>query len=263
MKDFNCNKAFSRNIGFLAKEEQSILSKTSIAVAGAGGDGGLLSERLIRFGIGSIILADPEVFEIENSNRQFAANSKTMGMNKAAAVGAELALINPSVGIRIFSEGINEVNIVEFVSSADVIIDEIEFTIPELSVMLAREARKQKKFLFTGANVGWGASVFCFAPDGMTFEEHFCYDEASKTIDPLKYVKKVPCYFETEMLQRVLSNEISIPTVSSSVGLVASFVSMMIILMLTKKKMPPISPNFFHYDPVDSDLSLGVIYDHL
>ena len=43
---------FSRNRGLVSPEEQTILANTSIAMIGTGGDGGLLAERLVRFGIG-------------------------------------------------------------------------------------------------------------------------------------------------------------------------------------------------------------------
>lgn len=247
----NREKAFSRNIGFLTKDEQQKIFNLSIGIAGAGGDGGLLSERLLRFGVGKILLADPEDFEIENVNRQFAANSKNIGINKAVAVGSELQLINPQAKVVVFSDGITEDNVCEFISNADVIVDEIEFTIPRLSVMLAREARRQNKYLFTGANIGWGASIICFAPDGMTFEEFFMYDEKEETIDAKRYAKEIPPYFDATMLEDVLAGKISIPTISSAVGLVASMLSTSLILFIAGKKDPIIAPEFIHFDMLE------------
>jgi tRNA A37 threonylcarbamoyladenosine dehydratase len=43
-------KMFRRNIGFLTEEDQKKVSQLSAGIAGAGGDGGLLAERLVRFG---------------------------------------------------------------------------------------------------------------------------------------------------------------------------------------------------------------------
>ncbi|HPX94506.1 MAG TPA: ThiF family adenylyltransferase [Candidatus Moranbacteria bacterium] len=241
------DKMFSRNIGFLTEEEQAKISQLSVGIAGAGGDGGLLAERLVRFGVNRIILADPEVFEIENINRQFAAYTDTIGSNKAAAVANELRRINPKAEIVTF-EGVSRENVREFVSMADLIIDEIEFSIPSLSVMLAREARKQRKYVFMGANIGWGASSLCFAPDGMKFEEFFAYNEETKEIDATRYAKQVPSYFDRGMLMDVLEGKISIPSISSAVGLVASLLSSSIILFWTGKKNPRIVPEFLHYD---------------
>ena len=47
---------FSRNIGLISEKGQELLADTCIAIAGVGGDGGLLAERLVRFGIGKLIM---------------------------------------------------------------------------------------------------------------------------------------------------------------------------------------------------------------
>jgi len=45
---------FFRNGGLINETEQNILRRSSVAIAGVGGVGGLLAERLIRIGIGRI-----------------------------------------------------------------------------------------------------------------------------------------------------------------------------------------------------------------
>jgi molybdopterin/thiamine biosynthesis adenylyltransferase len=251
-------ESFGRNIGFLTHEEQEKISKLSIAIAGAGGDGGLLAERLVRFGIGKILLADPENFELNNINRQFAAHTDNMSANKARVVSRFLKAINPRLQMQIFDEGVTAENVVEFVSQAEIIVDEIEYTVPELSVMLAREARKQGKLLFMGANVGWGASIFCFHPEGMTFEEYFEYDEQAKSINPKKYVNSIPDYIDQEMLGNVLAGEMPMPSLSSSVALVAALLSSRIILAAAKNIEPQFVPKVFQFDAFDLKVIEGV-----
>ena len=145
---------FSRNAGLISESEQEKLFQTTVAIAGAGGDGGLLAERLVRFGIGKIILADPEVFEPANINRQFASGVKNFWRNKAEAVAEELLKINPAISVTVYSNGITQENVNEIVSAADVVVDEIEYSLPYLSVMLHKEARAQHKHVFMGANMG-------------------------------------------------------------------------------------------------------------
>ncbi len=53
------DQSFVRNIGIFTEAEQERLRNTTIAVAGVGGVGGLLVERLVRLGIGNIRLTDP------------------------------------------------------------------------------------------------------------------------------------------------------------------------------------------------------------
>ena len=251
MKNINSNIFFSRNKGLISETEQEQLRRTTIAIAGAGGDGGLLAERLVRFGIEKLILADPESFEPANINRQFAANQKNIGKNKAEAVADELLLINPNLKVIFYKEGITKENVAEIINAADIIIDEIEYSLPALSVMVHRETRKQNKYLFMGANIGWGASIFCFSPNGETFENHFEYNEADATINPLCYMKKKPGCIKDELLQSVLSGNIPMPSLSSSVGLVASVMANEIILFITGKRKPLIVPRFLFIDLFD------------
>jgi tRNA A37 threonylcarbamoyladenosine dehydratase len=58
VKNFD-SEIFSRNIGILTEAEQEKLHQTTVGVAGVGGIGGFLSERLIRMGIGRLKITDP------------------------------------------------------------------------------------------------------------------------------------------------------------------------------------------------------------
>jgi len=245
---------FSRNQGLLTGKDQQLLANTCIAIAGAGGDGGLLAERLIRLGIGKILLADPEVFEPANINRQFASNANSMGQNKAIAVARELRLINPAAEIQVYTHGITRENIAAFVGQADIVVDEIEYSLPTLSVLLHQEARSQNKHVFMGANIGWGASMFCFSPDALSFEEHFEYCEEKGTINALKYLKEIPSYFSQETREAILSGEMHMPTIAPAVSLVAAMMSTAIVLFITKKQLPVLAPEFICFDLFEDSL---------
>jgi tRNA A37 threonylcarbamoyladenosine dehydratase len=62
------------------------LAKSIVAIAGAGTDGGLLAERLVRTGVGEIRLADPDTFNVTNLNRQFGADQRTRGQDKTSVL---------------------------------------------------------------------------------------------------------------------------------------------------------------------------------
>lgn len=247
---------FLRNLGLISEKEQNILKKTSIGIAGTGSDGGLLAERLVRFGIGKILLADPDCFEKDNINRQFGANFKSLGKNKAEVIGKELKLINPTLKLIIFKEGVTKENVKKFVKESNVIVDEIDYMRPEISVMLNQEARKQGKYVFMGANIGWGVSIFCFSPKGISFEKYFQYNPQNHEINLLQYVKKIPNYFDKKLVKDVLSKKRAIPNVSSSVGLVASLLSSEIILFLLKKKRPIVVPKFIFFDAFERKIEI-------
>jgi len=245
------NELFARNKGLVSSEDQQRLWETCILIAGTGGDGGLLSERLARTGIGHLILADPEAFEPNNINRQYGANRLTIGVNKAIAVAKELALINPSMKITVCTEGVTAENVTGLVRQADLVVDEIEYTMPATSVLLHRTARQQGKHVFMGANIGWGASIFCFPPEGQTFEQHFSYNEENGTINPLAYMREKPSYITSDFADEVLAGIVSMPAVAASVSLTAAILASEITWFITGKRKPVTVPQFISIDLFD------------
>lgn len=52
------SEIYARNIGIFTEAEQDKLRHSTIAIAGVGGVGGLLAERLIRLGVGRLKITD-------------------------------------------------------------------------------------------------------------------------------------------------------------------------------------------------------------
>lgn len=77
------DEAFCRNLGLISPTEQQRLRNSRVAIAGMGGVGGIDMVALARMGIGKFTIADPDVFEIRNSNRQYGAMRSTNGQAKA------------------------------------------------------------------------------------------------------------------------------------------------------------------------------------
>ena len=72
---------FVRNIGLLSEEDQGRIERSRVAVAGAGGVGGVHLLTLARLGVGRFSIADFDTFEPVNVNRQFGAMASTCGRN--------------------------------------------------------------------------------------------------------------------------------------------------------------------------------------
>ena len=64
------DEAFKANRGLISEEEQEKLRNCRVAIAGMGGVGGIHLVTLARLGIGKFTIADPDVFEVANFNRQ-------------------------------------------------------------------------------------------------------------------------------------------------------------------------------------------------
>lgn len=238
-------RAVERNLGFFSEEEQEILSNSTVAIAGAGGDGGMLAIQLARLGVGNFRLADPDPFEEENLNRQAACTTATIGENKAVAVGGYIQSINPHARVDAYTEGITPDNAEEFVKGADLLIDETEFTIHAIGVRLARAAREEGVANLQVLNVGFGAQVTAYSPDdrkhsferrlGLTNEMPI--EEVAETdVDIDRWLAYVPKYVDREVFEQVARGEKSAPSVAPGVAMAASVGATQAVLHLLNKK---------------------------
>jgi molybdopterin-synthase adenylyltransferase len=96
---FDYGEFTTRNIGFVSMEEQARLRAACIFICGVGGMGGAAFMGLVRAGVGRFVIADVDVFEVSNLNRQVFANAQTLGGQKAESAAAAAREINPNVQI--------------------------------------------------------------------------------------------------------------------------------------------------------------------
>lgn len=255
---------FERNSGFLNATEQSKLQDATVSIAGVGGDGALVAVELARMGVGSFRLADPDPFEIENSNRQAVCNESTIGVNKAQAVGDYLNAINPDANIELFKDGITRDNTEDFVHGANLVIDETEFTYTALGVMLHRATRPRKIPVLTALNLGFGAMVTTYHPEGRTLERQLGFTER----DSLDYIAKayvsisrwlpyLPTYGDLKVLEKVASGEKSAPSISPGVAIAAGVAATEAFLNIVgtdnKRRKPIYAPKVRVMDAMSGD----------
>lgn len=256
---------FERNLGFLSEAEQETLHKSTVAIAGAGGDGGMLAVQLARMGVGELRLADPDPFEIENINRQAVCTDQTIGVNKAEAVAEYLREINPAAKVKAYADGITPENTAEFVAGTSLVIDETEFTMHALGIMLAREARKRELSVLTALNIGFGAMVTTFRPQGLKLENMLGFDEkepldeiAEKPVSLERWLPYLPNYIDLAVFEKVAKGEKSAPSIAPGVALAASIGSTQAFLNIVgsgnKRPKPVTAPKALVIDPMSMDL---------
>lgn len=124
---FSYDEAFSRNIGWVTTNEQEILRNKRIAIAGMGGVGGVHLLTLARLGVGAFNIADFDVFDIANFNRQAGASMSSLGKSKAEVMAALAKGINPDLDIKIFPQGIGKDNLSDFFTDVDLYVDCLDF----------------------------------------------------------------------------------------------------------------------------------------
>lgn len=242
---------FSRNLGIMSEEEVSKLHNTTIAIAGCGCIGGFSAELLARMGIGKLILADPDTFDVSNINRQCAATHNSVGQMKAKALKTHLLTINPELQIECYLDGVTEANADAFVEGADYVIDAIDyFAFPE-SVALHRAARRKGLFISTAVALGFGTSVLTFSPEGLKLEEYVGIPEDAtidelqgQTFPPTGYSQILPSYATEEKIGQWIAEE-TIPTISVGQALGPGVLVSKLVLHLLNRQTPAFVPESF------------------
>jgi molybdopterin/thiamine biosynthesis adenylyltransferase len=166
-------EAFSRNLGLVSLLEQERLRTSHVAVAGLGGVGGIDLVALARMGIGRFTIADPDVFEMRNTNRQYGATRSAQGRHKADVMCHIVRDINPEAEIRVFREPIGPSNADAFLEGADVMVDGIDAFEIDLRRLLFRKARERGIYALGAGPVGFSTVWVIFSPRGMTFDRYF------------------------------------------------------------------------------------------
>jgi len=170
---FNYDRAFSRNIGWVTREEQEILKRSRVAIAGAGGVGAIHAVTLARLGIGALNIADFDEFDVHNFNRQVGAFMSTVGKPKTEVMAGVVADINPEMDVRAFGDGVTAANLDAFLDGVDVYVDSIDFFALPARRMVFKACYERGIPALTAAPLGMGVAFLYFKPGGMSFEEYF------------------------------------------------------------------------------------------
>jgi molybdopterin/thiamine biosynthesis adenylyltransferase len=165
--------AFDRNIGILTHEEQEQIAEVVVAQAGVGGNSSV-ALTLAQMGFRRFKLADPDVFDITNLNRQLGANVDTLGRNKAQVVAEEIRRIVPDAEVEVFSHGVSFENLPEFLAGADLVVDGLDSHAMHIRKAMFDLARENGLPVFSSPATGWGAGLGIFDPVmSPSFEQFF------------------------------------------------------------------------------------------
>jgi len=188
MQPYNYDEAFSRNIGWLTRQEQDSLRHKRVAIAGLGGVGGVHLLTLCRLGIGKFHLADFDSFDLANFNRQAGAAVSTLGQHKLDVMIRQALDINPGLDITGFADGVTQDNLEDFLHGVDLYIDSLDFFAFEARQQVFAACAAKGIPAVTAAPLGMGAAVLNFLPGGMSFDDYFCLDDGAETEKPLRFL---------------------------------------------------------------------------
>lgn len=165
------------------RDQVARLQQATVAIAGLGAMGSAVTEVLARNGVGGFAIADPEVLEDGNLQRNSLATWLDNGMPKVDAALQMIRAINPFARVDVYPEGITETNAGDFARASDIVVDGLEIYAQDIRATLADAARREKKFFLTAGPVGWSAALMAFDPEGMSFQDYFAVDQPVSRVE--------------------------------------------------------------------------------
>jgi molybdopterin/thiamine biosynthesis adenylyltransferase len=173
---FTYEEFSTRNTGFVTTEEQAKLRAAHVFIPGVGGMGAACLLSLARAGIGNFTIADLDVFEISNLNRQVFAFTDTVGKDKAATAAEAVMRINPQLKLQVLGkEWLDRID--ELARSHAVIVNGTDDT--QASVALYRAAQTNRASVID-AYASPLPSVYVVRPDDPRPEERLRYPTMGK-----------------------------------------------------------------------------------
>ncbi|WP_343707168.1 HesA/MoeB/ThiF family protein [Flavobacterium sp.] len=119
------DKRYNRQIILpeIGEEGQQKLATAKVLVIGAGGLGAAILPYLASAGVGEIGIADHDVIEISNLQRQVIYKTDAIGKSKAKEAKAMIAELNPLVKVKAISEKVSGKNAISLFEKYDIIVD--------------------------------------------------------------------------------------------------------------------------------------------
>jgi len=146
----------------IGEEGQKKIKGAHVFVAGLGGLGSLSAYYLVAAGVGTVTIADKDVVDIGNLNRQIIHWTNDIGMQKTDSAFTKLMALNPHCNIRSIQAEISRENVVELAGDCSLIVDatdnlETRRALNHVSLM------KRIPFIYGGIN-GFNGMVSTFVP---------------------------------------------------------------------------------------------------
>jgi molybdopterin/thiamine biosynthesis adenylyltransferase len=169
---------YSRNWAFIPDDLQDRLARWTLFTAGAG-LGSVVAALAARTGVQRFIVADGDVVEESNLNRQ-AFTRAHLGRNKAEATAAIIQDIQPHAQVEVVTHYLDTADCARLVPRADIILNTIDLDTPAF-LELNRIARAAHKPVLFPLNPVWMGTVIVFTAESQSLDEFL--DTEHLTID--------------------------------------------------------------------------------
>ena len=133
-----------RPLLLLGEEKLGRRRQAHVLVVGLGGVGAYAAEMIARAGVGRMTLADADVVNETNINRQLVALHSTVGRQKAEVLAERLRDINPAIELAVINRYIKDEETYTLLDAApyDYVVDAIDTLSPKLALIAAALERR-------------------------------------------------------------------------------------------------------------------------
>ena len=123
--DADFHERYSRHLRLpeVGEQGQRRLLASRVAIVGAGGLGSPSAYYLAAAGVGTLAIADDDVVERSNLQRQILHAEDRIGMPKVESARQALLALNPGLQVEVVRERITSANVERFLAGADVVVD--------------------------------------------------------------------------------------------------------------------------------------------
>ena len=138
------------------KKVRDVLKNYTVVIAGVGGLGSNCGVALARIGIGRLVVADYDVVELSNLNRQYYFYDQ-IGMPKVEAFKDNIYKIDKQIKVDVYNVKLSKENILAIYKDVDIMVE--AFDKAEMKLMLIEEVlmNMSDKYIISGSGLaGWG-----------------------------------------------------------------------------------------------------------
>jgi molybdopterin/thiamine biosynthesis adenylyltransferase/rhodanese-related sulfurtransferase len=123
--DADFGERYSRHLRLpeVGLDGQKLLGRSRVLMVGAGGLGSPAAFYLAAAGVGTLRLADDDVVDRSNLQRQILHTDARIGMPKVESAAATLSALNPRTNVEAVGERVTSDNVERLLDSVDVVID--------------------------------------------------------------------------------------------------------------------------------------------
>ena len=148
---------------------QERLRQSHVLIIGLGGLGSAVAMYLAAAGVGTLTLVDFDSVDLSNLQRQIIHTTASISRAKVESARDTLFEINPLIKINTIPKALEEVELLEQVQRADVVVDASDNWPTRLAINAA--CVQSGKPLVSGAAIRWEGQVLVWRPD----KEGGCY----------------------------------------------------------------------------------------